>query len=1183
MSATEVASESVKTSDHAVEEIAPFYLARVGGVSAQQLGGLSLTRTAEEIGIATAAESEMGALAVPVEEALYRLVPQTGEDQELRRRVLRVKRHVHNLRLWTEAAADLDAVAAALTDGIEREMLWQWHRLAVERDAALGRAADNYQREAAAAARTLADSMRDPDLQAGIAIASPDALTEILRSADEYRPEDWRPASKLARSSLAYLSRAALKTSPLSTFTQLAVATSERGVAEHSILNLHPAPGTRNVVRLVRTLPLSWLMLVARDRELAAALSFEPNAGLSLRPDEGKISVLTTDYAVHGSFAARIERVADRKFDQSRLPVLARYLEGGRALSHSELLSLIAEAGISPDPHLGLIRLLDTQLVRPVAPSSQCDARPLVGLARALARLEGRRAVLVSTLMRGVQNAADSCRRADGAARLKLFGKIQQAAALVFEALGSEPPEWLSRVGLIYEDVRFDGAPITLGRDVREELAAVARELRPKIIRSHLYDFIYGHFLRRFGPRGETDDILGFLQDFLAREDLAELLNRAVAEDSLALRGGGAGARSDLSAGKSATPPAVSVFFQIAAESEEALGRGDYRLVVNETGGGQGGLLGRFADLLGPGDGDLAARLSAWVNSGRGELPALELTAIGDWNNLHPVLGVTGKVLKWPAECPTTEAAERGVETVQLRDLRLRADAADETLYFVDRTGRVVSPCYLGLVPPVNFRGALGMLLFLIDPWVGESEVGGRRDRRSVPLAPPSGVEFYPRRESGRVVLRRARWRFPISEIPVRRKGEVDFDFFLRVRRWRHEHGLPEEVFAAVERNAVEFDPKYRKPVWVNFGSPHSLELLRQILVADAPAVTLTEALPTPGEHWVPGPGGDADDRRVSEFIALVRWPMPDQLATQPVAEVNIQGQVARADRQDQWLYYKLYPAKLDQLEDVVRRIVGPAKDAVRAAGGLRRWFFVRYIDREGAHVRMRFKVSPERGADASRAIEELIAREMPAVQSLPVPPLFPLDDAAFQARELAPHYAAAEYQPEYEKYGGSAGVEIAERLFEISSELALKVVSSGQDLWPLRESLCLRMTRDLVRKFHPGAEAQADFLRNYLWYWSGQDYPGAFGLRARFEETAGHRAAQLSEQFNALGRHPLLGAAADDYREAIEATARELDRADIPVPRTRLCFDYVHMNNNRLGVKPVEEAYLAALLAAAL
>jgi hypothetical protein len=534
MSAALFINTSVKTAAHEGEEIAPFYLARVGGVSAQRLGGVLLTRTAEEIRAAIAAEAQMGALVPPVEQALYRLVPQTGDDQELRRRVLRVKRNVHNARLWAEAEADVEAVTAALRDAVERESLWRWRQFAFERDAALARAGEAYQKEVATAARRLADDMRDPDLQAGIAIASPDALAEILRASDEYRPDDWRPPSKLARSSLAYLARAAMKTSPLSTFTQLAVAASDGGAGNSSNRDAHSpraAIRNRNVVRLARALPLSWLRLIARDRELAAALFFEPNAGLWPRPGEGKISVLTTEYAVHGSFAARNERIAERKFDPSQMPFLAQYLNEGGRLSHSELMALIASVGVSADSHQVLVTLLDAQLVRLVAPYSQLDAQPLAQLARVLSELGGPRAARLSALMRGTQNLANSCQHADGAARVKIFAKITRAAALVFEALGAEPPAWLGRLGAIYEDVRFDGAPIALGPDVREDLAAVARELRPKIIRSHLYDFIYGHFVRRFGPEGETDDILGFLQSFLAREDFAELIGRAIAED----------------------------------------------------------------------------------------------------------------------------------------------------------------------------------------------------------------------------------------------------------------------------------------------------------------------------------------------------------------------------------------------------------------------------------------------------------------------------------------------------------------------------------------------------------------------------------------------------------------------------------------------------------------------------
>jgi hypothetical protein len=867
------------------------------------------------------------------------------------------------------------------------------------------------------------------------------------------------------------------------------------------------------------------------------------------------------------------------------MPAIARYLnEGGRA-PHGELMTLIASEGVRADAHSVLVALLDAQLVRPVAPYSQLDAKPLARLAGAVSGLRHPRAARVSALMRGVQNLADSCRDADGEARLKTFGKIRRAAALIFEALGAEPPAWLGRIGVIYEDVRFSGPAVELGPDVHQDLAAVARELRSKTIRSHLYDFIYGHFVRRYGPEGEADDILEFLQSFLAREDFAELIGRAIAEDRRALRGPAADSRSRLSAGKSASPPAVSIFFQIAAESEEAMLRGDYRLVVNETGGGQGGLMGRFVDLLGAEDGDLATKLSDWVSASRGGRPALEITAIGDWNNLHPVLGVTRKVLKWPSECPTTETPDGGVETVRLRDLRLRADASDETLYFTDRLSRVVAPCYLGLVPAINFRDALGMLLFLIDPWVYEAEVGGRRDRRAAALAPPTEAEYYPRRESGRVTLRRARWRFPVSSIPARNKGEGDFDFFLRARRWRDEHGLPEEVFATVERNDLEFDPKYRKPVWVHFGSPHSLELLRQILSADAIAVTLTEALPCHDQHWVLAQVGGGDERRVSEFIALARWPMPDRTFTrksgQRAAGNSAGPQAAPAGGQDQWLYYKVYPAQRDHVEDALRQIVAPARDAAYISGGLRRWFFVRYVDRQGLHVRLRCRIAPGHTAESRRAIESLIERRLPNLRPLPVPPILPLDDAAFRPPEQKRHYVAAEYDPEFEKYGGPDGVEIAERLFELSSELALEVVSAGPELWPMREPLCLRMMWDLARVFHPDEESRAAFLRHYLWYWSGQDRREAFALRARISEAAGPRAAGLAECLDALDRQPLLGAVADEYQTALAATAQELGRTDLPAAPSRLCFDYLHMNNNRLGVKPVEEAYLAALLLA--
>src|SRR5262249_39136873 len=158
--------------------------------------------------------------------------------------------------------------------------------------------------------------------------------------------------------------------------------------------------------------------------------------------------------------------------------------------------------------------------------------------------------------------------------------------------------------------------------------------------------------------------------------------------------------------------------------------------------------------------------------------------------------------------------------------------------------------------------------------------------------------------------------------------------------------------------------------------------------------------------------------------------------------------------------------------------------------------------------------------------------------------------------QERKPFYVAAEYAPEYEKYGGPAGVEIAEQLFELSSEVALEVTLAGPDLWPMREPLCLRMMWDLVRGFHIGEKWQADFLRHAFWYWSGQDRGEAFGLRSRFAEAAAQRAAELPAYLDALNRQPLLRVIADEYHGAIAEIVRELSQTDLSAATSRLCFD---------------------------
>ncbi|WP_176489389.1 thiopeptide-type bacteriocin biosynthesis protein [Brevibacillus laterosporus] len=57
------------------------------------------------------------------------------------------------------------------------------------------------------------------------------------------------------------------------------------------------------------------------------------------------------------------------------------------------------------------------------------------------------------------------------------------------------------------------------------------------------------------------------------------------------------------------------------------------------------------------------------------------------------------------------------------------------------------------------------------------------------------------------------------------------------------------------------------------------------------------------------------------------------------------------------WIYYSVYPGKEAYLDEVVTKIVGDTFRELTACQSVHRWFFIRYVDFEGYHVRLRFQV----------------------------------------------------------------------------------------------------------------------------------------------------------------------------------------------------------------------------------
>lgn len=229
-----------------------------------------------------------------------------------------------------------------------------------------------------------------------------------------------------------------------------------------------------------------------------------------------------------------------------------------------------------------------------------------------------------------------------------------------------------------------------------------------------------------------------------------------------------------------------------------------------------------------------------------------------------------------------------------------------------------------------------------------------------------------------------------------------------------------------------------------------STERMRRVLDAPSPAAELRRHLPGLGERrWVGTGEYDhvlpidlEDDTSVRAVLgrskgegstALVEMPQLEEPAVRGpegghVAEVVVPlgpvlrtpprpapGVVGRDVRHgDAWVYARFHcgHAGADRIIDRSMRLA----DGLRSAGDVDRWFFLRYEDEEGYHVRLRLRaITADTRARTLLAVAELGERLL--------------------SEGLATRTRLDRYVPEIARYGGAEGLRAAEALFTVSSD----------------------------------------------------------------------------------------------------------------------------------------------------
>ena len=264
------------------------------------------------------------------------------------------------------------------------------------------------------------------------------------------------------------------------------------------------------------------------------------------------------------------------------------------------------------------------------------------------------------------------------------------------------------------------------------------------------------------------------------------------------------------------------------------------------------------------------------------------------------------------------------------------------------------------------------------------------------------------------------------------------------------------------------------------------------------------------------------------------------------------------------WLYYKLRTTEQswNPIEEVITDLI-PRALAVAVPA---RWFFVRYRDEIGLHVRFRLAILNDRLTEKCEEVERTL-EQWTRVKDNGTPILAMVEKDS--------------YVPEIGKFGNE-GIGIAEEVFQASSEIALLAIRNECQGGGSRKTLAPFLMQ-CVADAYVAEEKQKEFWESYAGYWLNFDPASA----ARWQGIYASKAREMAEQdVSVLSNSGSLGEPArqsiDSWRAVMGSSVRRfasVQQGDAG-RRSNLAFEFIHLMNNRLGILAIAEAYLATLLA---
>lgn len=858
----------------------PYFMLRVAGLPISVLDTLSAPQTAEALKQmqqlrAWSAHSKENICA-----KIETYVGKTERD-DLRKFLINFKREVFNDRTPKKSILELqDEIPVELC-----EALHAWENNKRELEQLQEQAAQLFQQELLQNRLSLQTSINHPNFLNGLVFSSRDMWHKVSKYMQTPIEQHHARLRKAESSLLQFLTRVAGKTSPLSTFTPIAIGQWHTSSELHQLDVLENNP--ISVVDINHAVVERILLGVSQRPDSRSFISYKLNPSMTIRGNKLHIIKRTDDSKLRPKVFNTVEQPVTLDYNPALQFIHRIYQESNQTeLNYEKLVEYFCQATQQERQQVEhfLGQLINLQIIVPSTQSYEQTDDKLGESIHVLEEIMTPVARQVREQLQSIHQLLKAYVSGSPSERLHILEQIEALLAVCFKTIEYTVAEESLKTP-IYEDAYIKADNLQLAKSsLHEPLEDLAmwQKLTPLLDSNYrLQSMIATAFVEKYGEEGCCEQPLDFVSELVPimkkwgesllpsvsakelvdeSEDMQQLnqvKNRfliyllekmAQEEDEVVLP------KEDVEHFATQIPQAIqhrtvsqSYFCQWGRDAQ-----GQDFIVTNQMYHGYSMFFSRFLKQYPE---EVTENIRQYL---KGLFSADETLAeysgtFGFNANLHPALA------ELELSISSLPLGRRTDRTVAFETLSIKYDKRKHRVYLAHPKHGKINVLYLGFLMPFS----LPLIVRALSQMFNSGNISTlfiMHKERSLTAEESLQIRTYPRIKIGKVVLSRKKWIVPNQQLPVKEKSESDFEYFARLHAWISQLNLPRKVFVRLipmneaeaqaqanqddQTTLEEIDFTKFKPQYIDFEGPLFIKMLEKLIKDTTYGMVIEEMSP---------------------------------------------------------------------------------------------------------------------------------------------------------------------------------------------------------------------------------------------------------------------------------------------------------------------------------------------------